>query len=92
MILTRETTPATIRFGTRAASWSTPSTRKRTRMSPSSGSKWMSEAPSETAWPRMLWTSLMTGASSADSRSSTSSASSTPSCSSSSSIASLTAL
>ena len=37
MILMRETTPATIRFGTRATSWSTPSTRKRTRMSSSLG-------------------------------------------------------
>ena len=46
MIFTRETTPEIIRFGTRAASYSTPSTRKRTRISPSSGSKWMSEAPS----------------------------------------------
>ena len=27
-----------------------------------SGSKWMSEAPSATAWPRMLLTSLITGA------------------------------
>ena len=32
---------------------------------PRSGSKWMSEAPSATAWPRMLLTSLITGASSA---------------------------
>ena len=33
MILIRETTPAIIRFGTRAASCRTPSTRKRTRIS-----------------------------------------------------------
>ena len=46
MILMRETTPETIRFGTRAASCRTPSTRKRTRISSSSGSKWMSDAPS----------------------------------------------
>ena len=46
---TLETTPAIIRFGTRADSYSTPSTRKRTRISPSSASKWMSEAPSFTA-------------------------------------------
>ena len=68
MILMREITPATIRFGTRAVSCSTPSTRKRMRISPSSGSKWMSEAPSATAWPRMLLTSLMTGPSSAEAR------------------------
>ena len=66
MILMRETTPLTMRFGTRAASCSTPSMRKRIRISPSSRSKWMSEAPSVTAWPRMLLTSLITGASSAD--------------------------
>ena len=53
MILMRETTPATIRLGTRATSLSTPSTRKRTRMSFSSGSKWTSEAPSLTACPRI---------------------------------------
>ena len=53
MILMRETTPATIRFGTRATSLRTPSTRKRTRMSLSSSSKWTSEAPSLTAWPRI---------------------------------------
>ena len=47
---------------------STPSTRKRTRMSLPSGSKWMSEAPSSTAWAMIELTSLMTGASSADSR------------------------
>ena len=54
MILIREITALIIRFGTCAASLSTPSTRKRTRISPSSGSRWMSEAPSATAWPRML--------------------------------------
>ena len=53
MILIREITPATIRRGTRAASLSTPSTRKRTRMSFSSISKWTSDAPSVTAWPRI---------------------------------------
>ena len=61
MILMRETTPATIRFGTRALSCRTPSIRKRMRMSPSSGSKWMSDAPSATACPRMLLTSFITG-------------------------------
>ncbi len=68
MIFTRETTPATIRRGIEVVSESTPSTRKRTRMSRPSGSKWMSEAPSSTAWAMTELTSLMTGASSADSR------------------------
>ncbi len=54
MIFTREITALTIRFGTWAASRRTPSTRKRTRISSSPGSKWMSEAPSPTAWPRTL--------------------------------------
>src|SRR3954451_16361938 len=63
--------------------------RNRTRISASPGSKWMSEAPSLTAWARTEWTSLMTGASSADSRSSVTSAS--PCSSVSSTIASLTA-
>ena len=54
MIFSREITAPIIRFGTWAASLSTPSTRKRTRSSPSSGSRWMSEAPSPTAWARML--------------------------------------
>ncbi len=89
MILMRETTPETMRLGTRAASWSTPSMRNRIRISPSSASKWMSEAPSVTAWPRMLLTSLITGASSAWARMSVTSASSS---SASSSIASATVL
>ena len=46
MILIRDTTPATIRRLTVAAGASTPSTRKRTRASPSSVLMWMSEAPS----------------------------------------------
>ena len=50
MSFTRETTPEIIRLGTRAVSCSTPSTLKRTLISLSSGSKWMSEAPSPTAW------------------------------------------
>ena len=54
MIFSREITALIIRFGTCAASFSTPSMRKRTRSSPSSGSRWMSEAPSPTAWARML--------------------------------------
>ena len=50
MIFTRETTPATIRRGIVVVSLSTPSMRKRTRMSfVSPGSKWMSDAPSSTA-------------------------------------------
>ena len=48
----------------------TPSMRKRTRMSPWRGSKWMSEAPRVTASAITVCTSLTTGASSADSRSS----------------------
>ncbi len=54
MIFSREITALIIRFGTWADSFSTPSTRKRIRSSPSSGSRWMSEAPSPTAWARML--------------------------------------
>ena len=76
MIFTRETVPATIRRGICVVSRSTPSTRKRTRISRPSGSKWMSEAPSSTAWAMIELTSLMTGASSADSRISDTSASS----------------
>ena len=49
MILMRETTPvASLRF-TVAAGNSTPSTRKSTRTSVSSGLMWMSEAPCCTA-------------------------------------------
>ena len=57
-----------MRRGMVVVSRSTPSTRKRTRISRPSGSKWMSEAPSSTAWAMIELTSLMTGASSADSR------------------------
>ena len=93
MILIRETTPATIRVGTRATSWSTPSTLNRIRISPSWGSKWMSEAPSVTAWPRMLLMSLITGASSAAARMSvTELRSASSSSSSESEIASATVL
>ena len=65
-----------MRRGIWVVSRSTPSTRKRTRISRPSGSKWMSDAPSSTAWPMIELTSLMTGASSADSRISETSASS----------------
>ena len=41
--------------------------------SPSTGSKWMSDAPCSTPWPISECTSLMTGASAADSRRSTTS-------------------
>ena len=44
------------------------------RRSPSLGSRWMSEVPRLTASAMMVWTSLTTGASSADSRSSITSA------------------
>ena len=64
MILTRETTPAAILRGTVVMSWSTPSTRKRTRTSRPSGARWMSEAPRSTAWATIWLTSLTTGASS----------------------------
>ena len=57
----------------------TPSTRKRTFISPRRGSKWMSEAPRSTASAITEWTSLTTGASSADSRSSSGSSSSSSS-------------
>ena len=76
MIFTREIVPGTIRRGMCVLSRSTPSTRKRTRMSRPSGSKWMSEAPSSTPWAMIEFTSLITGASSADSRISVTSASS----------------
>ena len=76
MIFTREITPAIMRRGIWVVSRRMPSTRKRTRISRPSGSKWMSEAPSSTAWPMIEFTSLMTGASSADSRMSLTSASS----------------
>ena len=81
MIFTRETTPAVMRLGIVVVSRSTPSTRKRTRMSRPSGSKWMSDAPSSTAWAMIELTSFITGPSSADSRISvTSASSSSPSC------------
>ena len=53
-------------FGTVAQSKVTPSTRKRTRRSPSRGSKWMSDAPRSTALAMIAWTSFTTGASFAD--------------------------
>ena len=74
MILMRDTTPRTMRRGTVAELASTPSTRKRTRISSPSGSKWTSDAPCSTAWATIECTSLMTGASPADSRRSTTSA------------------
>ncbi len=70
MIFTRDTRPATIPRGTVVVSLTTPSTRKRTRIDLSSGSKWMSEAPRSTASATIERTSFTTGASSADSRSS----------------------
>src|SRR5436190_11127910 len=70
-ILIRETTELTIRLGTCAASSITPSTRKRTWKPSVSGSKWTSDAPCSTAWAMIERTSLIVGASSADSRSST---------------------
>ena len=75
MILTRDTRPATIARATVVESLTTPSMRKRTFIPPGRGSKWMSEAPRSTASATIEWTSLTTGASSADSRSSMTSAS-----------------
>ena len=46
MIFTRETTPGDHPARDRGGLLSTPSTRKRTRMSRPSGSRWTSEAPS----------------------------------------------
>ena len=63
MILIRDTTPIDIFFLIDAAGISTPSTRNRTRVSPSSGLMWMSDAPCCTAWATTECTSLMTGAS-----------------------------
>ena len=90
MIFTREITPAIIRRGIVVVSMSTPSTRKRTRMSRPSGSKWRSEAPASTACATIEFTSLITGASDADSRISVTGF--TSSFSASSSIASAIAL
>ncbi len=74
MIFTRETSPAVSGRGTVVVSVTTPSTRKRTRMSAPRGSKWTSDAPRRTASAMIEWTSLTTGASSAWSRSSMTSA------------------
>ena len=63
MILIRDTTPLDMRRLIVAAGESTPSTRNRTRVSPSSGLTWMSEAPCWMAWATIEWTSLMIGAS-----------------------------
>ena len=75
MILMRETTPATMlaRDPRRVAEDAVDAV-AHARASPSTGSKWMSEAPCSTPWPMSECTSLMTGASSADSRRSTTSA------------------
>ena len=73
MILMRETTPATIRRGTVVTSASTPSTRKRTRISRPSGSRWMSDAPLLDRLGDDRVDELDDGRSSADSRRSTTS-------------------
>ena len=87
MIFTRLMTPLTMRRGTVAESSSTPSMRKRTRSSWPSGDRCTSEAPCSTAWATIPLTSLMIGASSAESSSSTTSA---PLSSSSSQVADCT--
>ena len=61
MILMRETTEADIFRLTVAAGVSTPSTRYMTRVSPSSGLMWMSEAPCWVACATIECTSLITG-------------------------------
>ena len=87
MTFTREIDAAARRRGTFVVSWSTPSMRKRTRRSRRAsalaGSKWMSDAPCSRALAMTWLTSLMTGASSADSRRSTTSAAASSSDSSS---------
>ena len=101
MILMREISPEMRWRGTVVESNTTPSTRKRTRMSWSLGSKWTSETPRRTASAITACTSFTIGASSADSRSSMTSASNVsssstsltepervPSCSSSASMCS----
>ena len=82
MILMRETTPNAMLRLTVAAGASTPSMRYSTRVSPSSGLTWMSEAPWETACATIEWTSLMIGASRSLSSTSTSSCCSASSASS----------
>ena len=75
MILMREMTPATMRARDvrRVAQHAVDAEADREARRPS-GSKWMSDAPCSTAWAMSEFTSLTTGASSADSRSSTTSA------------------
>ena len=75
MILMREISPEIRWRGTVVESNTTPSTRKRTRMSWSLGSKWTSDTPRRTASAITACTSFTIGASSADSRSSITSAS-----------------
>ena len=87
MILIRDTTPIAILRLIVAAGERTPSTRNSTRVSPSSGLTWMSEAPNCTAWATIECTSLITGASrSASSDSTSGSASASGSSSTMSSI------
>ena len=83
MILIREISPGTSRFGTVVESLTTPSIRNRIRISPSRGSRWMSEAPRPTASAITECTSLTTGPSSADSCSSSTGAVSSSAASSS---------
>ena len=75
MILMREISPEIRCRGTVVESNTTPSTRKRTRMSWPLGSKWTSDTPRRTASAITACTSFTIGASSADSRSSITSAS-----------------
>ena len=77
MTFTREMTAGASLAGTEVELVITPSMRRRTSSPTSAGSKWMSEAPSSTAWAMIEFTSLITGSSPADSaRSATSTGSS----------------
>ncbi len=92
MSLRRETSALAMRFSFITCSWSTPSMRWRIRSTDSSGSMWMSEAPTCTASSKMVCKSLTTGALARSSlwiicaRSKSVSASSSPSSSASSLI------
>ena len=76
MTLSRLISPPWMFFGECMTSWSTPSTRNRTRTSRSVGSIWTSDARSPTAWVMIAWTSLTIGASSSADSSCSSSVSS----------------
>ena len=68
MILTRDTTAGSSRLAGVITSCRMPSTRKRTRKWRSPGSRWMSEAPRESASRRIMFTRRTTGIWSAEAR------------------------